>query len=389
VLDDLHQDDGVEAGQSFVGVRDRRLQELQAFPLPIRQVVVPQSPLGPDQRPRRHVGRDQLADHRVLEQFADERALAAADVGDPARAEFPQYAGHGRPALHGQRRLLRRVVGQFGAVCLGETFQCRVSQVAAVCEVASGDEVLVRVAGEPAVAGPDELLDLVRSDPVVLGVVEDGQHHVQVIECVRQSQYAGQPQVDVPRVTPGRDLRVERHRSGVDGPTERREQAFGEFRAPAARQGRDVDMQRDRAGGEFRACVAAAVHRRTEEFAERDREQAGGGVRAVVHILPEGEPVHRAAALHERDRVDLEQDRRRTGVRRGFGVEHVRRSPGDVDRLRTGRVLVQQEPEIARRCVDAVQIGAEGQEHRRIRSRTKDRDTRIWVWRVPANGSSL
>jgi hypothetical protein len=86
----------------LVGVRDRRLEEAESFALTVREVVVVEASFRGDERPRGHVRRDQLADHRILQQFADERAFTTADVRDPPRAELPQYAGDRRTTLDRQ-----------------------------------------------------------------------------------------------------------------------------------------------------------------------------------------------------------------------------------------------------------------------------------------------
>jgi hypothetical protein len=168
-----------------------------------------------------------------------------------------------------------------------------------------------------------------------------------------------------------RNLRIERHRARVDSPAERREEALGELRPAAARERGHLDLERDRPGRQLGAGVAAPVHRGPEQLPDRDREQAGGGVRTVVHVLPEGESLLRlpAPGPDQRDRVDLEQDGHRAAFVGRLGVEDVRRAAGDLDRLRSRGVLVQQEPEIARGRVYSGQPGGKGQEHRCIRSR--------------------
>jgi hypothetical protein len=161
----------------------------------------------------------------------------------------------------------------------------------------------------------------------------------------------------------------------VDGRAERGEQALGQLGTAAARERRDVDIERDRARRQLGAGVAPAVHPGPEQLADRNRKQAGGGVRAVAHVLAEGESLRRFAppGPDQPDRVDLEQHGRRTAFLRRLGIEDVGRSTGDLDRLRSRRVLVQQEPEIARGRVDSGQVGAKCQEHRWIRSRPASR----------------
>src|SRR5262249_43018468 len=65
-------------------------------------------------------------------------------------------------------------------------------------------------------------------------------------------------------------------------------------------------------------------------------------VRAVVDVLVEGG----AGAADDADRIDIEQQSRRTALVRDLGEEHVRVTEGEAQRLHAIGVLVQQIPEI-------------------------------------------
>ena len=99
VLDDLHQDGGVQILQPVVGVGQRGLEQRQPGLLPLGEPVEPEPARGVLQRSGRHVGRGDVLDGGVGEQVSGQRALAAAEVGDPARASRPDDGEHRFPAL--------------------------------------------------------------------------------------------------------------------------------------------------------------------------------------------------------------------------------------------------------------------------------------------------
>ena len=91
--------------------------------------------------------------------------------------------------------------------------------------------------------------------------------------------------------------------------------------------------------GELRPGVTAAGESGTEHRLQRHREHAGGGVRAIVHILPEREgipshgfAVRPLAAAYQRDGVYLEDAGSTNGTFvNGIRMTHSRRlAPGDV-----------------------------------------------------------
>src|ERR1041384_1773002 len=68
-------------------------------------------------------------------------------------------------------------------------------------------------------------------------------------------------------------------------------------------------------------------------------------------------------AAHESNGVDIEQQRRRAALRRRLGIEDVHAAERQVERLRPGRILVQQEPKVGGRLLCRRQF----QEHARPR----------------------
>ena len=310
----------------------------------------------------------------VAQQVPGQHARAAAEVADPAGTGLGEHGEDGLAALDGERLravfprdlrwdLLRGLLGDrvveflgLGVVGFGQPGQGGAGEPLLVRQVAAGDELLLRVPGQPVAAGPDQLVDLLGGHPVVLGVVEHGQQHVQVVERVGQPELAGQPQAEVRGVTPL--ARREGAALGVDGPAEGPEDALRERAAAPAAQGRDVQFQREGFGGQGGTRVAAAGERGAEGLLDRHREQAGGGVRPVVDVLAE-RGARALAVADEADRVDLEQQRGGTSPWRGLGIEDVRLTSRDGERLGPVRVLVQQEPQVGRWRAG----GGDGQEH--------------------------
>ena len=220
VLDDLHQHKRVQVREALVPVGQGRLDQPEPLTAARRHPVQPEPSLGDLERARGHVGGDDLGERVVAEQGGGEGTLAAADVGDPARAGRPQHGEHGAAALLGQRHrcigrslligrgrpsgrdgydqaglAVRLLIGvghgvverlRLGIVDLGQPGQRGRVQAGPVRQVPARDQRLLRVPGEPARTGPDQLVDLVGADPVVLAVVEHGQQDVQVVERVGQ-----------------------------------------------------------------------------------------------------------------------------------------------------------------------------------------------------------
>jgi len=213
------------------------------------------------------------------------------------------------------------------------------------------DALAVRVRGQPALAGAHQLVDLVVPDPVVLVRVQDREQDVQVTERVGEPERAGQVQVHVPGAAPARDLGIELDRRRLDVPAQRAEHLLRDHRTPAARDGRRMDLQRDRTAREFRPGLAPSRDRGAIDPAERDGEHRRGGVRPVVDVLRQAEPrpLILGLAAHQGDRVHLEQQRRGAPLLGRLGIEDVCRAHGQLERLHLAGVLVQQEAEIRRR----------------------------------------
>ena len=187
--------------------------------------------------------------------------------------------------------LVKVSVVKVSLVDVGEAGHRCQRQPLPVRQVAAGDEDLLRVRAEPVGASPDQLVDLVVADPVVLGVVEDRQQDVQVIQRISEPDAASEVNVEIPRLPPRRNGGIQRDGGRRDLPAERREQAAQQVGAATARDGGQADFQRYGGRGQVRTRVAAAGERCPEHVLERHRQHAGRGVRAIVDVLPQGEPV--------------------------------------------------------------------------------------------------
>ena len=228
---------------------------------------------------------------------------------------------------------------------------------------------LLRVAGQPALAGAQQLVDLVGRDPVVLGVVEHRQQDVQLAQRVGEAQLALQhePYVAASRPTPGTARPAAPARPST-GPAERLEQPPHQLGAAAGGQRGHLDRA---AAAAAPASSGRALHcplqGAAEHAAQRDGEQRGGRVRAVVDVLRErgvgrAAPALALAAPDQRDGVHLQQQRRRAALGVGLGVEDVRRAVRGGERLRLVGVLVQQEAQVGRGTLGGAG-GGDRQEH--------------------------
>ncbi len=203
---------------------------------------------------------------------------------------------------------------------------------------------------------------------VVLGVVENRQQDVQVAQRLGEGQRLRiEDETHVPRVAPLRELRVQRDRFGRHRPAERLEELTYELGTAPGRDRGHLDVQRACLVREFGLRPALAPHRAAEHGAQRDREQRGGSVRAVVDVLRERRVRRTAASLalaapDERHRVDLQQQRGRAALGGRLGVEDVRGAVGRGEPLRVVGMLVQQVAEVGRGTFRGAG-GADRQEH--------------------------
>lgn len=235
-------------------------------------------------------------------------------------------------------------------------------------QVTGGDQGVLGVLGQPSVPRAEQLVDLVRGDPVVLGVVEDGEQHVQPAQGVGEADLTLQHEPHVPAVAPLREPLVERYRGDGDLlPAEQSEEPVHELGAAPGGERRYLDAQRPRPPGEFGPGGAVSCQRAAEHCAERDGEEGGRRVGAVVDVLRERGVRRPSPALapplpHERERVHLQQQRGRAPFGRSLGVEDVGGAVGSAERLRPRGVLVQQEAQVGSRFFGRAG-GGDRQEH--------------------------
>ncbi len=108
----------------------------------------------------------------------------------------------------------------------------------------------------------------------MLGVVQDGEQHVEVAQRLGEGEGAGlQGQAYVTGVAPVGELRVQWYGLGGDRPAERLEQPADQVGAAACGQHGHLDAQRQRGAHELRTGGAHAAHGAGEDGAEGDGEE--------------------------------------------------------------------------------------------------------------------
>lgn len=103
MLDHLHEHDGVEPGQSGVPVGQGGLDQPQPRALPVGQPVELETAGGGGKRPDGYVGADDLGERRLGQQEGQQRAVAAAEVGDATGTGGAQHGQDRAVTLPGQR----------------------------------------------------------------------------------------------------------------------------------------------------------------------------------------------------------------------------------------------------------------------------------------------
>jgi hypothetical protein len=125
----------------------------------------------------------------------------------------------------------------------------------------------------------------------------------------------------------------------LDPVAQRPEQSLDEIGAPAHRQGRHQRGQRDRLLHQVRTLLAPPAQRRAQRLRDRHREERRGRVRPIVDVLIEQAPVL-AAAPHEADWIDIEQEREGAALVGCLGIEHMRAAERQLQLVAANRVLV-------------------------------------------------
>jgi hypothetical protein len=123
---------------------------------------------------------------------------------------------------------------------LSEPCQRAPGQVTTTTEVAAGDQVLVGVVCQPALTRAQQLVDLVRPLPVVLGLIEDRQQDVHLVQGVREADSPVQSEVHVAGVAPVGEGVVQRDRGRLHRPAERFEEAVRDLSTTAAWKHREL-----------------------------------------------------------------------------------------------------------------------------------------------------
>ena len=114
---------------------------------------------------------------------------------------------------------------------------------------------------EPALAALEQLVDFVLADPIVLGVVQDRNQHVEVIEKRAEASNAGELHSRKEFANRSR-VRIY-DRIDMDAPTQRFEEQSNQLLAATRRQRRDHGLQRNGAVGEL---LPLRCRRRSSRF---------------------------------------------------------------------------------------------------------------------------
>ena len=132
MLDDLHQHGGIQPGQPVVA-EVSGTGKRQPLALAVGHLVEPEVAGGQLQRPGGHVDRGDVLDLGVGEQFPGERAGAAAEVADPARAVSRRTArmASRRWTASGVRGSLRLFIGDGVVQFLGSVSSASASRASA------------------------------------------------------------------------------------------------------------------------------------------------------------------------------------------------------------------------------------------------------------------
>ena len=228
-------------------------------------------------------------------------------------------------------------------------------------EVAVGDQFLLGMRLEPALALAEQLVHFIASDPVVLVVVQHGNQDVEVREQVLQTALAGQLDREVRAFTPLGKILIQRMPRGIDRVAQRLEQTAEQDFAAATRHDAEPRGQRNGALGQLGALIAPARQSRSEYARDGDAHERRRDVGPIVDILLQKKPLARRAAAiaNQADRIDVEQQRGGTPVRVDLRIEDVRLAEGQIERLASVRVFVQQIAQVAGRSVGC----GNGQQH--------------------------
>src|SRR5439155_2842906 len=257
-------------------------------------------------------------------------------------------------------RDLRRV--RIGCLVPAQPRERLAREVSLTPQVSIRDELTCRMRREPALSSAEELVDLVPTNPVVLVVVEYRNEDIKVPKQILQSYRPAEDEVVVSALAPLGPTGIDRLTAGLDFVAQGREQSLDETGTATTRKRRDPSDEGDRRVGKFGALLRAPVQRTSVDLRDGGRKERIGRIRPVVDVLVQQSTIPRAdPPSHQRDRVEVDEERSRTGIVLRLGVEDPRGSGGQLELLHTSGVLVQEVAKVRRgsvRCLDRQQHGA-------------------------------
>ena len=299
-------------------------------------------------------------------------ALATAEIEHPLSASARQHRRHAGDALlvQTQRLLDQRLLRGVGCLCRirigclvrAQPRQRLAREMSLTPQVPVGDELTCGMRCEPSLSSAEELVDLVPTDPVVLVVVEHRDEDIKVPKQILQPHDPAEDEVVVGALAPLRPTGIDRLTAGLYFVAKGREQSLDETGTATTRKRRDPSDKGDRRVRQFGALVRAPVQRTSVDLCDGRRKERIGRIRPVVDVLVQESAIPRAdPPSHQRDRVEVDEERSSTGIVLGLGVEDPRGSGGQLELLHTSGVLVQEVPKVRRgsvRCLDRQQHGA-------------------------------
>ena len=355
MLDDLDDDGRVEPGEPLVAIEKRAVQELHA----VVESLPPEPFAGDFERADRDVDADDLGELPIPREIAEHLAVAAAEVENAFRPRRLHSRQHGSaPLIVEPNRHLTGFgrLGSFGWLLVGrgrlfldEPLDRLADEARLMSQEAACDRLLERMLREPAFPLRDQLLDLAVADPVMLRVVEDRDQDVEMREELGERRRLPQRHREVRALAPLRMPIVERQSSRVDVVAERSEDVGEKPLAAAHRQSIKSGLERNRRCRQLGPILRAAVHRRAEDLGDGHAEERRRDIGTVVDVLIERPLSPLAGAANQSDRIDFEHQARGAAFGRRFRIEDVRLAEGQVERLESIGMLLQQVAEVGRR----------------------------------------
>ena len=226
MLDDLHQHDSIEATHPVVLIGHRGLQQSNPFALTVAKIPKVECLFCGTQRSVRDIRSDNRREGRISDKSLHEGTFSAANISDTVRADIFQRRHHCFCAQVVKRRRSFRLVLYGGVIVkLNETSRRIGDHRSLMRKVSASNQLALRMLSKPSLASPNQLANFIVAHPIMLGVVENRQEHVKLVESICETNLSGQCEIRIARFAPRRESFVQWNRSRGHFPSERLEQA--------------------------------------------------------------------------------------------------------------------------------------------------------------------